>query len=173
MIRFCELKVKNLRQIVESFGVTFDSNWTSVAAEKVLLTDNKLETGLASVKLMGDISNAGRRVYEMIVTEQDGANIDFANILQAQKQWMQHGWISNFQHMKNRGCEKGDFDSIKRIIWVKEDSVYKDLRRIMYNEDINGSDDDDGISEDDDSVSSNNKDANEKESDSDDEESDN
>jgi hypothetical protein len=172
-VEFCELKVKNLRQIVESFGVTFDPNWTSIAVEKVLLTDNKLETGLASVKLVGDIGNAGRRVYEMIVTEQDGANIDFANILQAQKQWMQHGWISNFQHMKNRGCEMSDFDGIKRIIWVKEDSVYKDLRRIMYNESINGSDDDDDISENDDSVSSNNKDLNEKEGDSDDEESDN
>lgn len=66
-----------------------------------------------------------------------------------------------------------DFDGIKRIIWVKEDSVYKDLRRIMYNESINGSDDDDDISENDDSVSSNNKDLNEKEGDSDDEESDN
>ena len=151
----CELKLKHLRHIVEAFGVVFNSNWNSVATDTVLLTDNKLETGLASIKFVGNTDNVGGLVYDMIASEQEGATVDLTNIIQAQKQWMQHGWISNFQHMKNRGYDRSKFDRIKMIIWVKEDTVYKDLRRIMYNEDIDdssGETDEDPVDEESDDI---------------------
>jgi hypothetical protein len=65
--------------------------------------------------------------------------------------------------MKNRGCERSDFVDIKRIIWVKEDTVYKDLRRIMYNEETvdssEGDDEDEGDDESDDVVDQNGEDS--------------
>jgi hypothetical protein len=160
---YSNLKLKNLRQIVEAFGVVFDPNWNSIATDTVLLTDNKLETGLASIEFVGNTNNVGTLVYDMIASDQEGAKVNFMNVIQTQRQWLQHGWVSNFQHMKNRGCERSDFVDIKRIIWVKEDTVYKDLRRIMYNEETvdssEGDDEDEGDDESDDVVDQNGEDS--------------
>lgn len=82
----------DLKIIVESFGATFDSNMYLIASDVLVLMDNKLETGMALVRCVGDDENAGLTVHNMNSKQEV---VDFADIFQAQQQWLQQGWISN------------------------------------------------------------------------------